>query len=132
MIKFFSWFPWVFVRRAEFDLLAGNSQRLDAALDRVARIEAERLHEAREHAATLAELNQSKLLFDRLVLVVPRLSGAKAQGLTLFLPRPVLDSLKKAGSVVVLEFAKELGRRLVLRAFKELFDHPAESINLPH
>jgi hypothetical protein len=32
---------------------------------------------------------------------------------------------------VVLEFARELGRRMVLRALKELFDHPSESTNLP-
>lgn len=83
-----------------------------------------------ELANALHKLEMMRSYFDRMVVVEPRTRSSKAKAVTMAIPEPVLNELRKGGDHLTQEFAREVSRRLVYRALRELFDSPTEVVTV--
>lgn len=105
--------PWVIIRRSEVERLRREWDTAHAA-----------------NALLIRERDEVKEKFDRLLAVEPRVQGESARAVTLGIPALVLKELQRAGEPLISEFAKEVGRRLVYRALRALFDTPARFLDI--
>lgn len=122
---------WPWTRRCELiEQRDRLQQELLTALSENVRLSREWGEAHQANADLLHKLDVMRSYFDRLVVLEPLVRGKSGKAVTIAIPDPVVTELKKGGSHLIEEFAREIGRRLVLRALRELFDNPVKLLTI--